>query len=602
MRFLRTAKKPYSYCKTIVFGGEAGEGVKSAGYLIALSLGKSKLNTFVYDEYPSLIRGGHNSVNITYSPYNVYSPNREIDILVCLDRVTFDYHKLNLHTGSVVIYDKKSFTITNEDLKDLSCELIEIPVSDIISQKKLPVIVQNTILAVSCLCIVGIKEKFIKKAIIKKFEDKPEFLEANLMALAEGYANALEYFNFKGFSSEEQRKNKKTKKQENKKIEKQKRYLLTGNEALSLGAIRAGIGFFAAYPMTPASSILTFMAQHAKKYEFIAKQTEDEISAINMAIGASYAGARSMTATSGGGFSLMVEGLGLAAITETPIVIALVQRPGPATGLPTFTAQSDLLFALYASQDEFPRIILTPTDAEECFTLTFKAFNLAEQYQIPVIIVSDKFLAESSYTCIFDSKGEDKIDRGLLLNERVLSRIQDFNRYENTDSGISPRSIPGMQNGTYLANSDEGDIKGYSSEDASNRAKKVEKRFRKVNSILKEMPDLNIYGDIKAKHCFVTWGSTKAPILEAMRRLQTIGISSKLLAFNYIEPFPKEEVEKFLKASKEVFLVENNFTSQLGKLIAMNTGYEIEKKILKYDGRPIYPDQIVNFVLTKSKN
>jgi 2-oxoglutarate/2-oxoacid ferredoxin oxidoreductase subunit alpha len=594
MGLLKTRpKQPVSLCKSIVMGGEAGEGIKSAGKIIALSLMKTGNDVFVYDEYPSLIRGGHNSVNITYSPAVVYATNREIDILICLNRETFDLHKKNLNQGSIVLYDRKDFEISDQDLVDCPCELIDIPVSDILKKKKLPRITQNMIMVAAALCTAGVLKETLLKTIKKEFSKKSdEILEHNNTAVEEGYDNALEFSGIKSFDKAD-KKGKLPRR-------KKKGYFITGNDSLVLGAIQSGIQFFAAYPMTPASTILDAMMANYREFDFIVKQTEDEIAAINMAIGAAFAGARSMVGTSGGGFSLMVEGLGLAAITETPIVIALVQRPGPATGLPTWTGQADLMFALHASQDEFPRIILTPTDIDECFHLSFMAFNLAEKYQLPVIILSDKYIAESMQTINLNPALSNTIDRGMLMSNRMLARIADFHRYEITSNGISPRSIPGQKNGVYIANSDESDSKGFSSEDAANRAAKMDKRFRKVEHIMQDLPELDVYGDIKAKNCFVTWGGSKGAILEAMRRLQSIGVSSKLLALNYIEPFPTEEVEKFIKGSKKVMLVESNFSGQLGKLITMNTGFEFDYKLLKYDGRPLFPDEIVNFALQES--
>lgn len=591
-----TPKLPITLCKTIVLGGEAGEGIKSAGQILAHSLIKTGHTVFVYDEYPSLIRGGHNSVNVTYSLDPVYGPNREIDILVCLNRETFDLHKVNLNKGSVVLYDKDFFKITDEDLQDSPCELVEVPVLDIIRREKLPRITKNMILVSAALCIAGIDKKKVDNIITKKFSSKKEILEANLKAIEHGFDTTVEYFGLKRFE-----KNVEKKKKTDVKQKRPTSHLLTGNDAISLGAIRAGLQFYSAYPMTPASTVLDFMMSHFREYDMVVKQAEDEIAAINMAIGASYAGARAMVGTSGGGFSLMVEALGLAAITETPLVLFLAQRPGPATGLPTWTGQADLLFALHASQDEFPRVIFTPTDAEECFTLAFKAFNIAEKYQIPVLILSDRLLAESLYQCKLDQSKLNEIDRGMLLSERQLDRIDDFNRYEDTANGVSPRSIPGQKNGIFLANSDEGNDKGFTDESSENRIKRVHKRFKKLAEIKKDMPEVNVYGDIRAKLCFITWGSTKGTTLEAMRRLHTIGISTKHVAINHIEPFPSEIIEKFIKSSKHVVLIEGNYTSQLGKLIIQNTGYDIEHKILKYDGRPIYPDEIVEYVTKEVK-
>jgi 2-oxoglutarate ferredoxin oxidoreductase subunit alpha len=577
-------KEIKNFCQTIVFSGVAGEGIKSAGKIIAAALLKENNNVFLYDEYPSLIRGGQNCVNITYSPYAVYSQAQEIDILVCLNRQAFDQHKSELKLNSIIIYDPVQVEITREDLEEYSFESVEMPVQKILAEKKLPKIVGNVIFIASTLSLAGVPKKKIRKLIKDEFKDKPNLIEGNLAALDEGCRLSEEYFGIKEF--------------QDKPTEdiKSKKYFMSGNEAVCLGAIKSGLQFYAAYPMTPASTLLDFLSSVQRDFNIVAKQTEDEIAAINMAIGASFAGARSMVGTSGGGFSLMVEGVGLAAITETPITIVVSQRPGPATGMPTWTAQGDLLFILNASQDEFPRIILCPTDIEECFYLSFEALNLADKYQLPVFILIDKFLSESMQS-INLSKETGEIDRGLLLSERMLSRIGDFNRYELTETGVSGRSIPGEKNGIFLANSDESDPKGFTSEASATRIVNTSKRFSKIGSVKESMPEINIYGDNSAKIGIITWGSTKNQTLESMRRLQTINKSVKMLSLNYIEPFPTDEIERFIKSCKRVIIVENNFTSQLEKLIRMNLGVSIERKLLKFDGRPFFPHEITQFVL-----
>jgi 2-oxoglutarate ferredoxin oxidoreductase subunit alpha len=593
MKFLgsKRRKSPTTLCKTILIGGEAGEGIKSAGKIIAASLLKKSYNVFVYDEYPSLIRGGHNIVAVTYSKFPVYSTEKLIDILICLNRETFDKHKSNLKQGAIVIHDEEDFEITSQDLEQYSFEAVEIPGLRIIKTNSLHKITLNIINISAGLCVAGIEKDIIKEVIAEEFKDKPQLLASNFKAMDEGYENAKEYFNIKDNSkiSEKLPPNSKN------------RFLLSGNEALSFGAIKSGLQFYAAYPMTPASTILDFMIAHQRDFNIAVKQAEDEIAAINMTIGAGFAGARAMVGTSGGGFSLMVEGLGLAAITETPITIILSQRPGPATGMPTWTGQSDLLFVLNASQDEFPRIILTPTDIEECFEFAFLALNLADKYQVPVFVLIDKYLSESLSILELDKSKKYKINRGLLLSSRVLDRIDNYQRFELTPNGISPRSIPGQENGIFLANSDESDTKGFTTEEADMRISKVEKRMKKLSGVREDLPQIDYYGDFKSKLGFITWGSPKGAILEAMRRLQSIGVHSKLLALNYVEPFAKEEVEKFIKTTNQIAIIETNHSSQLGKLITMNTGFEIQKKFLKYDGRPIFPEEIMDFINTNFK-
>jgi len=575
--------KPNSLSKTLVFGGEAGEGIKSAGKIVSKTLLNLGLEVFLYDEYPSLIRGGHNAVFITYSEYPVYSVNKEIDLLVCLDKTTFELHKQNLGLESVVIYDHEDFLIYDDDLRNLPCEIVDIPIKQIIKKNGLPNIIRNTLYVSSTMNILGIEKKVLEANVTNTLSKKPDLLEQNIKAIGLAYTASSEYKSIRKIPQKIGSSDKKS-------------YFMTGNQAISIGAIQSGIGFYAAYPMTPASTILDFLTANFRKYNYIVKQTEDEIAAINMAIGASYAGARSMVGTSGGGFSLMVEALGLAAITETPLVIVLAQRPGPATGLPTWTGQGDLLFALHAAQDEFPRVVLCPTDHEEAMELAFKAFNIADKFQVPVIILSDKFLSESQAKFSL-KKSKKKIERGLMISSRALMRLDKFERYASTPNGISPRSIPGQEGGIFIANSDESDSRGFSEESAENRIAKVKKRFAKLPSLKKELPDLNVYGDIRSKICIITWGSTKGAVLEATRRLHNTGISLKILALNYIEPFPSEEVSKFLSSSKHVLLIEGNYTSQLGQLIKIHTGHDIKNKLLKYDGRPIFPNEVVDKVL-----
>lgn len=583
--FIRKRKdKPSSLCKTIVFGGEAGEGIKSAGNIISRTLVSLGLNVFLYDEYPSLIRGGHNAVFVTYSEHPVYTINKEIDLLVCLDRQTFDLHKQDLGPESLVIYDHEEFLISNDDLKNLPCEVIETPIRQIIKRNNLPVIVRNILYISSTMNILGIDKNILEENISKILSKKVDLLSNNIKAIELAYTSFSEYKSIKKIHTNIAPTSRKN------------RYFLSGNQAICVGAIQSRLGFYAAYPMTPASTIFEFLIKYSKKYKIIVKQTEDEIAAINMAIGASFAGARSMVGTSGGGFSLMVEALGLAGITETPIVIVLAQRPGPATGLPTWTSQADLLFALHAGQDEFPRVILCPTDHQETIELTFKAFNIADKFQLPVIILSDKFLSES-YTNISIENSNEKIERGFMISSRALMRLEKFERYETTPNGVSPRSVPGQEGGIFIANSDESDSRGFSEESAENRIAKVKKRFAKIPHLKKELPDLNVYGDVKSKLCIISWGSTKGAVLEATRRLQNIGIYLKVLALNYIEPFPSEEVKRFISSSHDILLVEGNYTSQLGQLIKLHTGYELKNKLLKYDGRPVFPNEIVDKVM-----
>jgi 2-oxoglutarate ferredoxin oxidoreductase subunit alpha len=372
--------------------------------------------------------------------------------------------------------------------------------------------------------------------------------------------------------------------------------LLSGNEAISIGAIKAGCKFYSAYPMTPASSLLHVFARHEREYGIVVKHTEDELAAVNMAIGASFAGARSMTGTSGGGFALMSEGLGLAAQTETPLVIVEAQRPGPGTGMATHSSQGDLRFVLHASTDEFPRIVLAPGDVNDCFFYTVKAFNLAEKYHLPVIILTDKYLGESYSTVPEFSCGKIKIERGPLISSSD-SLNGEYLRYKNTPSGVSPRTIPGVRGGTFVASSYEHDEEGFEREEEDIRIMMARKRFRKLESARKDIPPPVLHGPAKADITILSWGSPKGPILEAIRLLEGEGISANYLQVVFLSPFPSEEIKSAIEKAGETVVIENNMTSQLNSLIREHCLLDVRNKILRFDGRPFNPEDIFEEIM-----
>jgi 2-oxoglutarate ferredoxin oxidoreductase subunit alpha len=358
-----------------------------------------------------------------------------------------------------------------------------------------------------------------------------------------------------------------------------------------MAAIAAGCKFMSAYPMTPASPIMEYFAAKSDQYDLVMMHTEDEIAAINTAIGASFAGVRSMTATSGSGFCLMVEGLGLASLTETPIVIIDAQRPGPAVGLPTRTEQGDLLFAIHAHHGEPPRAVLSPSTFEECFWLTIKAFNLADKFQLPVIILTDHYMASSYATVDPFDLTQVIIDRGLLYSEQEIDP-QEYKRHQLTTSGISPRAFPGQGKALVVTDSDEHDQTGHLTEDAGVRKEQVRKRQRKLLSLKHDMGEPKLYGPQKAANVLIGWGSTYGALCEAVDMLLKDGISVNLLHLSELWPFPKDKVEDIMRRAKTSITVENNTTGQLASLIKAETSREISGKVLKFDGRPLTPDYI----------
>jgi len=371
--------------------------------------------------------------------------------------------------------------------------------------------------------------------------------------------------------------------------------LVNGNESLSVGALAGGCKFVAGYPMTPSSSILEYIARKSKQYDVVMVHVEDEIAAINMVVGAGYSGVRAMVATSGGGFALMVEGLALAGMTETPVVIVLGQRPGPATGLPTRTEQGELWFALHAGHGEFPRAVLAPATIEETFLLTVKAFNLAEKYQIPVIMLTDHHLASSYTTATRFDLTKVRIERGNLITDREIVNISEYKRHQITDSGISPRALPGQGMALVVTDSDEHDEAGHLIEDAGTRIRLNEKRLRKVNGLKTDISAPRFDKVPKAELNLIGWGSTYGAIHEAVSILRGKGIAANHLHFSEIWPFPVDAVTHALNDDEaRSIVIESNATSQMAELIRRETGIKVSNSILRYDGRPISPKYIID--------
>ncbi|NIS71209.1 MAG: 2-oxoacid:acceptor oxidoreductase subunit alpha, partial [Proteobacteria bacterium] len=374
-----------------------------------------------------------------------------------------------------------------------------------------------------------------------------------------------------------------------------RKMFLTGSEAVGLGAIRAGCKFYAAYPMTPATPLLHFVAPLNREYGMIVIQTESEIAAINMVAGASFAGVRAMTATSGGGFCLMSEGLGMTGMTETPVVLMLAQRPGPSTGLPTYSGQGDLRFAIHASQGEFPRVVIAPGDVEECFYKTMEAFNLAEKFQIPAILITDKYLVESHGTAELFDQNRIGIDRGLLLTEDEYMDEEEYKRHKFTEDGVSPRAMPGIKGAIVRTNADEHNESGYTTENPEMTTKMFDKRFKKLDGLVKELENYEttkLYGPEEADVTILGWGSTKGPIREAMKLLSKEGLKINYLQIIYLNPFPVANVQKILKSARKTVVVEHNRTSQLSSLIREHLLMTVGHKILKYNGRPFNPREL----------
>ncbi|MDH5754063.1 MAG: 2-oxoacid:acceptor oxidoreductase subunit alpha [Candidatus Bathyarchaeota archaeon] len=567
-------------------GGEAGYGIMTTGLIFAKVCSRAGLHVFDHTEYPSLIRGGHNTYQVRAEVEEVFSHVIHVDLFVALNRKTIDKHKEELAPRGGIIYDGDKIPLSKDDLGREDVKLFPAPLLRLAEESGGRRIMINSVALGASVALIDFDFEMLSGVIRDVYRGKAtETIEFNIRAARLGY----DYAKSKRMGKDFGRKLPK--------VGAKKQMLLTGNEAVGLGAIKAGCKFYAAYPMTPASSILHFMAAQERNFSLVVKHSEDEIAALNMAIGAGFAGARAMTATSGGGFSLMSEAIGLAAMTETPIVVVVCQRPGPSTGLPTRTEQGDLKFVLHASQGDFPRFVIAPGDVEECFYKTIEAFNLAERYQCPVILILDKYLSESHKTAEEFDMSKVKTDRGLLLSDEELEKIGEFKRYQFTETGISPRTIPSQRGGIFTATGNEHDETGYVSEDKIVRTKMVDKRFRKFEHAEREIPEPKLFGPEDAEVTIIAWGSTKGPIKEAMKLLDRDGMKANFLQILYISPFPTNTVSKTIEGSKRTVIVENNKTAQLASLIKEKTGKEIEHRILKYDGRQFFPTEIYQRVM-----
>ncbi|MGC9156639.1 MAG: 2-oxoacid:acceptor oxidoreductase subunit alpha [Candidatus Micrarchaeia archaeon] len=555
--------------------GANGDGIESAGALLAKVAARNGMHVFAYRGYQSIIRGGHVWYQVRIADSEIGSFGELADILVALNQDAIENQKTHIKPNAIVIFDpSKANADSLQSVRKIPIPLLEIAVS----QSGDPVM-RNTVALGAVLKLLGLPLSELEDVLRRTFGKKGEEVIANnLKAASAGY-------NFQGIDAVYSLHS-----------DGKQRYLLDGNTATAIGAYAADCRAYFAYPMTPASSILHWFAAHEDK-GVLFKQTEDEIAAINMTVGAASAGIRAMCGTSGGGFSLMVEGLGMAGMLEVPIVVVESQRSGPSTGLPTKHSQADMLFVMHASQGEFPRIVVAPRTQEECFKIGAEAFNLADRYQCPVIILLDQFLSES-YKGVESFDVNVEIDRGKIADASTASGR--FKRYALTEDGISPRSIPGTPGLEFVAASDEHDEYGDLVSDmfagidpyVEIRDKMYEKRMKKLDTALKNepifVPELS---NPTAKHFLVVYGSTYGPASEAVEMLNKEGLDFGLISFSYLLPLDAEKTREML-AGKDLIDVEANYNAQLAQWVRLQTGVEIAKKIRKWNGEPFTAEEI----------
>jgi 2-oxoglutarate ferredoxin oxidoreductase subunit alpha len=568
---------------TFKFAGEAGQGVDSTGQGFTKALVRAGLHIFGLQDYHSRIRGGHNFYQIRVADRDIYSHDERVHVLLPLTQVAVHEHLREIVPGGGVIYDP-ALSIDETALAAQSVQPFPVPLEQIALDEGGSKVMANTAATGAAAGLTGLDLEIIASVIRDNFGEKgAQVVDSNLKVATAAYRLAKE--KYAGSFPFQLRAQKAP-----------PRMVISGNDALAMGALMAGVKFVAGYPMTPGSPILEWLSVRSKEFGIVTKHAEDEIAAINMIIGAGQMGVRALTTTSGGGFSLMVEALGLAGMTEVPIVVVNVQRPGPATGHATRHEQADLLFMIYAAQGEFPRVILAPGTIEQCFEAAYRAFNLAEKYQCPALIVSDAFLAHSPRALEMDAFDLNvPIERGALLSDEELDRLTTpYLRHAVTDSGISPRALPGHPKAIYAISSDEHDPDGHICEDAATRTRQMDKRMRKLETARAEMRAPLEYGSPDAELTFLTWGSTLGPLRGAVEALSAQGTAARIVQIMDVWPLPVDKVTAALRGAKKLIAVEQNYSGQLATLLRAYTGIKVDALINKYDGRPMSPEYILN--------
>jgi 2-oxoglutarate/2-oxoacid ferredoxin oxidoreductase subunit alpha len=552
-------KKDFS----ILIGGEAGEGSRKAGFIIAKLFSELGYRIFIYDSYQSLIKGGHSFSHIRASNKKVLSPREKVDFLLALNKDVIKKHGKKLDKEGMIIYNSDEISFSGKNSKGLA-------IKKIVEEAGGIPIMKNIALIAGFAKTIGIDWKLLEKVFKEEFN---KFQDLNLKI-------AKRIFN----ETENLIKIRKL---------KQKGFpLLTGNEALSLGAVKAGLDLYIAYPMTPATGILHYLAKNKKKFKIIVSQLENEVGIVNAAIGAAYAGARTMIGTSGGGFALMTEGLSLAVQSENPLVIVESQRMSPGTGVATYNGQGDLLFVLNAGHGDIIKFVIAPGDADEACFWSGKILNLSWKYQTPSILLIDKEISENTFS--FDESVLNKVKREDFISWNKKGK---YLRYKDTKSGISPLAFPGEKKVVSKSNSYEHDEFGITVEDEKSIEKMQNKRLRKFREMKKEIEKLEavkVYGEKKAKKAIIAWGSVKGPAKEAAEKLRI-----KIVQPLVLEPFPEKQMRQALKGVEKIALVETNGLGQMEKVLSCY-GIKVDKKILKYNARPFLSEEIEKR-LSKSK-
>ncbi len=569
----------------IKVAGASGGGLLSTGEIIVNALKNMGFYVVADREYPSLITGGHACFTINISDAPIHSLREKADVLMAMDNFSINAYTDSLKDDGVLVHGSGRIISAKESLAKAEEREIKIVSDDarVIAQKEGgSSLMKNVVLIGMLWKTLGFDYRFIEDEVNRKFASKPKLLEIDLRCLKKGF-EAVETIGDPSIPDS------------NELDRSPQKIMLDGNKALALGAIHAGCRIYYAYPMSPASSVLTYMATFANETKMLVKQVEDEISVVNMTLGSMFMGTRALCATSGGGYDLMTETVSLAGMIENPLVVIVAQRPGPATGLPTWTAQGDLNLAVHSAHGEFPRIVIGVSGPQDSFELIQHAFNLAEKYQTPVIVLTEKVIAESKWTVPPFDQNTVKIERG-LVEGKDLENLSNEDRYKITEDGLSKRWLPGSSSAFYHANSDEHLEDGSLTEDGELTGKMIAKRMKKMKLIDAALPDPEIYGDPEgADISFVGWGSTKNTALDIIEIYSKKGIKVNYLHYSYLYPLKTAAAETFFEKNGNVFLAEGNYQGQLGVMLEA-AGLKFKDKLLKYNGRPFFLEDFENFI------
>lgn len=572
---------PGKYDLSIAIGGEAGQGIATPGDILARIFVRRGLHLNTYNAYQSIIRGGHIFLTVRISDQEIYSHGDKLDLLLCLNQDTMDRHLNLMEPGSRVVFNSDSIQPgkVNE-----GAYLCPIPVGELTQSRNR--LIQNTVAVGVVASLMGLDFNVLEESLSLRFQRQGETIVSENVSVARAgfdYAQA----NFEPFPEVLPNGVKPL-------------GVWAGNDALAMGGAAAGVKFYAAYPMSPSTGVLHWMAQNARNLDIMVRQVEDEIAVANMVIGAAHTGCRAMCATSGGGFALMTEAIGAASMMEIPVVYINVQRAGPSTGVPTKTEQGDLWQALGASQGDYESLVVAPKDALDAYNSVAELFNLADKFQCPGIIISDLLISEGRYSFDPDQVNlNPKIDRGELITQP--KKENGYQRYKFTESGVSPRAIPGLEGYVHIVATDEHDEDGVLISDEfthpHKRRKMVEKRARKFQNIDQEVAAPELEGPADAEVTLIGWGSTYGVIKEAVQQLKEQGINANQLPVKWLIPLNGDAISVTLAKCQRTIIVENNYSGQFARYLRSETGFAANGHIRKYDGEPFMPHHIVDGVL-----